>query len=33
MPTPIRNDIQTALHVSAMPRQALNTLQGKMPPE
>jgi hypothetical protein len=33
MPTPILDDIQTALQVPVMLRQALNTLQSEMPPE
>ena len=33
MPTPILDDIQTALQVQAMLRQALNTLQCEMPTE
>src|SRR6266436_1102597 len=33
MPTPILDDIQAALQVPAMLRQALNTLQSEMPPE
>jgi hypothetical protein len=33
MPIPILDDIQAALQVSAMLRQALNTLQSEMPPE
>ena len=31
MPIPILDDIQTALHVPAMLRQALNILQDEMP--
>ena len=33
MPIPILDDIQTALQVPSMLRQALNTLQDEMPPE
>jgi hypothetical protein len=33
MPIPILDDIQTAVQVPAMLRQALNTLQDEMPPE
>ena len=33
MPAPILDDIQTALDLPSMLRQALNTLQSEMPPE
>jgi hypothetical protein len=33
MPMQILDDIQTALQIPAMLRQALNTLQSEMPPE
>jgi hypothetical protein len=33
MPIPVLDDIQTAVQVPAMLRQALNTLQDEMPPE
>ena len=33
MPTPILDDIQAALQVPALLRQALNTLQSEMPSE